>query len=176
MSRQLAKWGWGLALAIPFAGQAQAQVDLTVLDRDMVGPRAQVLVLGTMHLSGMPKEFDPKALDPLLDKLAAFKPDIITIEALPGEECDMAARNPTVYGTDYCSSTHAAKAATGLDVPAAIAEASKTLKTWPAQPSPRSVVVWCHCSWRPTTDRRPMCSGCSCWPPSVARATASTMH
>ena len=134
MSRQWAKWGWALALAVPFA--AQAQVDLTVLDRGMVGPRAQVLVLGTMHLSGMPKEFDPKALDPVLDKLAAFKPDIITIEALPGEECDMAARNQAVYGEDYCSSTEAAKKATGLEIPGAIAEVNKTLKAWPAQPTP----------------------------------------
>jgi hypothetical protein len=134
MSRQWAKWGWSLALAVPLA--AQAQVDLTVLDRDMVGPRAQVLVLGTMHLNAMPKEFDPKALDPVLDKLAAFKPDIITIESLSGEECDMAARNPAVYGEDYCSSTEAAKKATGLEIPGAIVEVSKTLKAWPAQPTP----------------------------------------
>lgn len=134
MSRQWAKWSWGLVLAMPFA--AQAQVDLTVLDRDMVGPRAQVLVLGTVHLSGMPKEFDPKALDPVLDKLAAFKPDIITIEALSGEECDMAERHQAVYGPDYCASTEAAKAAIGLDVPAAIVEVNKTLKAWPAQPTP----------------------------------------
>ena len=128
-----AKWNWTLALAIPLA--AQAQVDLTALDRDMVGPHAQVLVLGTVHLSGMPKEFDPKALDPVLDRLAAFKPDIITIEALSGEECDTAARNPAVYGTDYCAPTDVAKKATGLDIPAAIAEVNKTLKAWPAQPT-----------------------------------------
>ncbi len=133
MRRQWAKWGCGVALALPMA--AQAQVDLTVLDRDMAGPRAQVLVLGTVHLSGMPKEFDAKALGPVLDRLAAFKPDIITIEALSGEECDTAARNPTVYGPDYCASTEAAKQATGLDIPAAIAEVNKALKTWPAQPT-----------------------------------------
>lgn len=132
MGRQ--KWGWGLALAVPLA--AQAQVDLTVLDRDMAGPRAQVLVLGTVHLDAMPKEFDPKALEPVLDRLAAFKPDIITVESLPGEECDMAARNPTVYGEDYCLSSEAAKKATGLDIPEAIAEIGKTLKAWPAQPEP----------------------------------------
>lgn len=132
MSRQ--KWGWCLALAVPFA--AQAQVDLTVLDRDMAGPRAQVLVLGTVHLDAMPKEFDPKALAPVLDRLAAFKPDIITIESLPGEECDMAARNPAVYGEDYCISSEAAKKATGLDIPGAMAEVNKMLKAWPAQPTP----------------------------------------
>jgi hypothetical protein len=32
--------------------QANAQVDLTTLDRDMAGPRAQVLVLATPPVSG----------------------------------------------------------------------------------------------------------------------------
>lgn len=87
----------------------------------MAGPRAQVLVLGTMHLREMPASFKPAALDGLLDRLAAFKPAIITIETESGEECDMAARHPARYGADYCQSTQAALAATGLDMPAAIA-------------------------------------------------------
>lgn len=132
MGKRWAKWGWMLALAGPAV--AQAQVDLTVLDQDMAGPRAQVLVLGSVHLSGMPKDFRPESLDAVLDRLAAFKPDVITIEALSGEECDLAARHPTVYGSDYCADADAAKAATGLDVPAAIAEVNKTLKAWPVQP------------------------------------------
>lgn len=123
----------GLIAAIPFA--AQAQVDLGALDRDMAGSRAQVLVLGTVHLSGMPAGFNSAALDGVLDRLAAFKPAIITIETESGEECDLAARHAAKYGRDYCPSTDAAKAATGLDIPAALAEVDKTLKAWPAQPS-----------------------------------------
>ncbi|MDB5756438.1 MAG: hypothetical protein JWR56_2866 [Massilia sp.] len=127
-------WIWGLIVTFPFV--AQAQVDLTSLDRDMVGPRSQVLVLGTMHLNGMPAGFNPASLDGVLNRLAAFRPDIITIETESGEECDLAARHPAKYGPDYCAPTDAAKAATGLDVPAAIAEVNKTLKAWPAQPTP----------------------------------------
>lgn len=123
----------GLAAAIPFA--VQAQVDLGALDRDMAGPRAQVLVLGTVHLSGLPASFDRASLDGVLDRLAAFKPAIITIEAESGEECDLAARHPAKYGRDYCPATDAAMAATGLDVPAALAAVDKTLKAWPSQPS-----------------------------------------
>lgn len=48
------KWVWGTIASCVLAGQAAAQVDLSALDRDMVGPRAQILVLGTKHLSGMP--------------------------------------------------------------------------------------------------------------------------
>ncbi len=134
MGKRWVKWGWMVALAGP--AMAQAPVDLTVLDQEMAGPRAQVLVLGSVHLSGMPKEVKPESLDTVLDRLAAFKPDVITIEALSGEECDLAARHPIVYGSDYCAGANVAKAATGLDVPAAIAEVNKTLKAWPAQPVP----------------------------------------
>lgn len=124
----------GLLVALPLA--AQAQVDLTTLDRGMAGPRAQVLVLGTVHLRGMPANFDPASLDGVLERLAAFRPEIITIEDEPGEECDLAARHPAKYGPDYCPSTAAAQAATGLDAPAALQEAARTLKAWPAQPTP----------------------------------------
>lgn len=106
------------------------------LDRGMAGPRAQILVLGTTHLSGMPAGFDRASLDGVLDRLAAFRPDIITIEREPGEECDLAARHPAKYGADYCPSTQAAAAATGLDVPAALAAVDAALKTWPAQAAP----------------------------------------
>ncbi|MET3116008.1 hypothetical protein AAKU64_000211 [Undibacterium sp. GrIS 1.8] len=118
-------------VTLPLA--AQAQGDLATLDRDMVGPRSQILVLGTMHLNSMPKGFNPAALDGVLNRLAAFKPDIITVEDQSGEECDLAARHPAKYGAEYCDPTDVAKAATGLDVPAAMAEVDKTLKAWAAQ-------------------------------------------
>lgn len=123
---------WGLALALPLA--APAQVDLK-LDRGMTGPRAQVLVLGSVHLSELPEGFDPAKLQGLLDRLAAFKPDVITIESMTGEECDLALRHPTRYGTDYCPSTEVARKTTGLEVPAALAEAEKLLAEWPATPT-----------------------------------------
>ena len=131
------KWTTVMAsLAVAWSHAAQAQVDLASLDRDMTGPRAQVLVLGTMHLNAMPDGFDPAALDGVLDRLAAFKPGIITIETESGEECDLAARHPAKYGADYCASTELAKAATGLDVPAALAEVEQTLKAWPVEATP----------------------------------------
>jgi hypothetical protein len=129
------KWFGGLAMATSLPLTAQAQIDLTSLDRDMAGPRSQVLVLGTVHLNGMPPSFNPASLDGVLNRLAAFKPDIITIETESGEECDLAARHAGKYGENYCPSTEAARKSTELDVPAAMAEVDKTLKTWPAQPS-----------------------------------------
>lgn len=127
-------WIGGLVAAVPLA--VHAQIDLTVLDRDMAGPRAQVLVLGSIHLRYLPTTFKPASLDGVLNRLSAFKPDIVTIESQSGEECDLFARHPAKYGDPYnCTSVEAAKAATGLDIPAAIAEANQTLKTWPAHPT-----------------------------------------
>lgn len=127
---KLTKWICGAIAVLPVA--AQAQVDLTKLDEGMVGTRTQVLVLGTAHLSGL-KDLQPTALDGLLDRLAAYKPEIVTIEREPGDECDLAARQPVKYGADYCASTAAAKAATGLDIPDALTEITTTLRAWPAQ-------------------------------------------
>ncbi|ALN63555.1 hypothetical protein GLA29479_2689 [Lysobacter antibioticus] len=130
----------GLLIGLFGCGDAFAQVDLSTLDRRMAGPPTQVLVLGSVHLSGLPKDFKHDSLAPVIDRLAAFKPEVITIEAISGEQCDLAARHPAIYGAQgmapYCRKTDAAKAATGLDAPAAIAEAHKILKHWPAAPSP----------------------------------------
>ncbi|GAB2862961.1 DUF5694 domain-containing protein [Pseudoduganella ginsengisoli] len=127
-----------LLVATLLSTQALAQVDFASLTKDMPGQRSQVLVLGTMHLSGLPKDFKREALAPLLDKLAAFKPDIIAIEAISGEGCDLGLRHPSIYAdsvTTFCSDTKAAYQATGLDVPSAIAEMNTLLKNWPAQPA-----------------------------------------
>ena len=132
MTRTLCRLAGGLLLAMPLC--AFAQVDLSRLDDQMTGPKTRFLVLGTVHLSEQ-KDFKASSLAPLLDKLAAYQPQVITIEAISGEQCDLAARHASVYGKDYCRGTEEARAATGLDVPAAIAQVKTTLASWPKQPS-----------------------------------------
>lgn len=129
-----------LAACLPVA--AQAQLDLSTLDDAMPGPRTQVLVLGTVHLAqgDSADAFDPATLAPVLQRLEAFRPEIITVESMPGETCDLMARHPAVYdpegGASYCPDTAAAQSATGLDVPAAIAAVEQQLATWPDAPTP----------------------------------------
>lgn len=115
--------------------------DAPALDEAMPGPRTQVLVIGTVHLAqGDAKDFDPASLETVLQRLQVFAPQIITVEAMPGETCDLMARHPQVYDaqgrTNYCPDTAAARAATGLDIPAAIASVERQLADWPASPSP----------------------------------------
>jgi hypothetical protein len=129
-----------LFVLLACAGAAQAQVNLPALAHGMTSPRTQVLILGTAHLSNAPKGFQPQSLQPLLARLAAFQPDIITIEGISGKSCALMAQYPSIYNPEnlapFCVDTKAAKAATGLDVPAAIAAADQALHDWPAKPAP----------------------------------------
>ncbi|NIJ76213.1 hypothetical protein FHT08_001261 [Xanthomonas campestris] len=132
-------WLW-LALIVPCL--AQAQVDLSQLDAEMAAPRTQVLVLGSVHLSQLPKGSDIRAarLQPLMDRLAAYAPTIITTEDLSGETCDLMRRHPAVYlpedTTTYCPDTGEAARATGLDVPAALGQVRVALRSLPSAPTP----------------------------------------
>jgi hypothetical protein len=102
------------------------------------GPPTAVMVLGSPHLSGLPKSFDPTTLSLLLDRLAAWKPDRIIVEGISGQGCDMLRRHeaqiPDAAET-YCMDPAAAQAASGLDTPAALAEIDRRLAAWPAQPT-----------------------------------------
>jgi hypothetical protein len=119
-------------------GVAQAQVDLAALDHGMAGKRTEVLVLGTAHLSNAPKGFQIASLQPLLQKLQTFRPDIIAIENISGEDCALMKQYSAIYVPEnvapFCLGTDAAKAATGLDQSAAVVAVHAAMKTWPAHP------------------------------------------
>ncbi|WP_225421092.1 DUF5694 domain-containing protein [Sphingomonas parva] len=105
---------------------------------EIAGAPTQILVLGSPHLSGMPPGFRAELLEPLLARLAAFRPQVITIEALSGSDCDMLQRFPALYGSayqDFCRGTAEAQKATGLSVAEALDAIDKTFATWPAAPS-----------------------------------------
>ncbi|MGL6289432.1 MAG: DUF5694 domain-containing protein [Silanimonas sp.] len=128
-----------IALFASASFASAAAVDLSAFEADIDGPRTRILVLGSPHLSGMPDAFKPESLEPLLDRLARFEPAIITIEAVSGEGCDQLQRHIALYpdaAADYCWDTDAAQRATGLDVPAALAEVEKTLAEWPTDATP----------------------------------------
>lgn len=129
------------ALALLLGGGPAAAADPSTVDAGLRGEPTRVLVLGSMHLAqdGAPVP-DAAALAPLLAKLAAFAPDVVAIEAMPGETCDLMRRHAAAYdaaGIDrFCPDTAAARAATGLDVPAALAAVDAALAAWPAAPTP----------------------------------------
>ncbi|MEN5209570.1 DUF5694 domain-containing protein [Stenotrophomonas terrae] len=138
-------WGRGvvtgslLALAM-LAQTAQAQrFDPGAHKGPQQGVQNEVAVLGTMHLARLPETFDPSSLAPLIDRLAAWRPQAIAIEVVSGQQCDTLRRYPVRYAltvNDYCPDLSAAAKATGLDVAAANAAADTMLAAWPAQPTP----------------------------------------
>ena len=52
----------------------------------VAGPITKIATLGSVHLGEFGTSFDPATLEPLLSKLAAFNPTIITHEGLSGEQ------------------------------------------------------------------------------------------
>jgi len=98
------------------------------------------MVLGSPHLSGLPDSFRPEMVEPLVARLVEWHPTAIAIENSSGLLCDAMRRQPARQDADtiesYCFDTTAAGKASGLDVPAANAEADKMLEDWPADPSP----------------------------------------
>ena len=103
------------------------------------GAPNEVLVLGSPHLSGLPDTFRPELLEPLLDRLAAWRPTAISTENLSGLQCDSLRRYAYRYAStapDYCYDPTVAGEAAGLDVPAANAEVERLFAQWPDAPSP----------------------------------------
>jgi hypothetical protein len=110
----------------------------TLTDRP-AGPPNEVVVLGTPHLSGLPDSFRPAMVEPLLERLARWRPTVIATEDMSGARCDDLRRRPAQDADTikrYCYDPTAAGEATGLDVLAAEAEMDRTLAAWPATPSP----------------------------------------
>ncbi len=130
-------------LSLVFSGMAVAQghrpdFNPSQLKGPLTGVQNEVLVLGSPHLSQMPATFDLSKLQLLNDRLAAWRPQAIAIEALSGMQCDFLRRYPHRYKdtvTSYCWDPAPARLATGLDVPAATVQAEQLLATLPAAPS-----------------------------------------
>jgi Family of unknown function (DUF5694) len=108
-----------------------------------VGQATQILVIGTPHLSGTPDNFDAAVLEPLLQRLEAFRPDAIAIEALPGRTIDQMWQYresyPQVaqqYGGRSMALSGVTRGYLGMDMAQADAEIRRTLAAWPASPTP----------------------------------------
>lgn len=132
-----------LLVSMAFAGHAAAQhyrpdFDPSAFKGAASGPANELLVLGSPHLSALPPSFVPANLRLVNERLTAWRPDAIAIEALSGPQCDHLRHYPGRYKDTvetFCWDPAPAKAATGLDVAAATAETERLLAAWPASPS-----------------------------------------
>lgn len=125
------------ASGVPAFGQTPA-LDPRSWRGQHVGKPTEVLTIGSPHLAQLPKPVTAEMIAPLIDKLAAFKPEIITHEGISGEQCDVLRRYPARYPEmfeTYCFDAEAAEKATGLTVAAAMAAVETSLSTWPTTPT-----------------------------------------
>lgn len=125
-----------IAALVLAASPAMAQSPLGQ-NPPVAGVRSKVMTLGTFHLSEV-QPFDARWLEPLMGKLAAFRPNIITVEGVSGEQCAMMKANPDRYAEafeSYCWDLTEIEKATGYSSAAANAEIRKTLGHWSANPT-----------------------------------------
>lgn len=134
---------WLLVAGLAGSAIGQRPFDPADYRERLAGQPTEILVLGTPHLSGTSESFDPSVLEPLLERLARFQPDVIAIEALSGQAVSALWQYRAVYGDTAASyggrilmMAASAGVGTGLDMPEAEAEARRLLRTWPRAPTP----------------------------------------
>ena len=105
--------------AVSFLAQAAAPLPADLVD--IVDEAAQergdltpVLVLGTSHLSSLPKNFPLERFDPLLDELEEWAPEAIAVEGIDGVQCDNLRLFDPGNADTYCPDPGPARAALGV--------------------------------------------------------------
>lgn len=116
----------------------EPELDLRGVDPALTVPPTQIMVLGTTHLSGYKDDLSLDDLEPLLERLEAYAPDIITIESSPGMTCQRARAYPREhdgYADYYCFDGESYRAESGLSLPEGSFLARKALLDWPDIPT-----------------------------------------
>ena len=115
-------------------------IDFSGVQDPMGGEPTRALVLGTQHFSQLPEgAFEPHHMDLVLDRLQAFAPDIITIEAINGRGCEALRQYDALHpgvADQYCIDPAPALQALGLSFPEAVLAMEATLANFPDQPTP----------------------------------------
>lgn len=101
----LAALTW-LSIALPLRAEPIANVNGL--------PPGEILIIGTRHLSAMKGEYDPSILAALLDRLEKFKPDLIAVEALRGEDIAAMELRPTRHNEALYPYAYAQRALGGM--------------------------------------------------------------
>lgn len=112
--------------------QVAAAVDIADEAARQRGHKVQIAVLGTTHLREAPEALTRQdRFAPLVERLAAFKPDLVAVESIAGAQCDYLRAYEFAYedtAKTYCTDPTAARALLKLDGVAAEREIEKTLE------------------------------------------------
>ena len=108
------------------------------MDPDLTVPTTQVMVLGTAHLSRYKDKLTQDDLEPLMERLETYAPDIITVENSSGMTCSRVRAYPLEHdkiADSYCFDGAPYRAESGLAVAEASFKARKMLLDWPEAPT-----------------------------------------
>ena len=126
-----------IALTLAACSQKDS-INFSGVDPDLTVAPTQIMVLGTTHLSNYRDDIALDDLDPLLDRLAAYAPDVITIENSSGMVCNRVRAYPREhvgYADSYCFDSADYREESGLSVSEGSFKARNALKTWPQSPN-----------------------------------------
>lgn len=116
----------------------ESGLDFSGVDPELAVPPTQIMVLGTAHLSNYENDLYLDDLEPLLERLEVYAPDIITIESSPGMTCQRAKSYPREhagYADFYCFDGRPYRAESGLSVSEGSFQARQALLAWPVTPT-----------------------------------------
>jgi len=116
----------------------ESGLDLSGVDPGLTVPPTQVMVLGTAHLNNYENDLSLDDLEPLLVRLEAYAPDIITVEGSPGMTCQRARSYPREhvgYAHVFCFDGEPYRTESGLSVSQASFQAREALLDWPDRPT-----------------------------------------
>ena len=121
----------GALLSMPV--MAQPALDLRGVDEALASEPTKVMVLGSAHLGGN-ENVTSDTLTPLIGRLANFDPQIIAIEAVPGETCEMMRSYASEYQKairQYCNNVERYRDESGMTAAQAANHIRITLAQWP---------------------------------------------
>jgi len=108
------------------------------VDPALTVPPTQIMVLGTVHLSNYREDLTLDDLDPLLDRLDAYAPHVITIETSSGMTCNRVRAYPLEHAgiaESYCFDGAPFRKESGLTTDEGSFKALMLLKDWPDAPT-----------------------------------------
>ena len=104
----------------------------------VAGPHTSMLTLGSTHLSRHSDQWKTAWLEPLLARLVAWRPQVITVEQLSGAQCETMRNDPGRYAESfdtYCWDVTAYQRSLKMTQAEAEAEAERRLAAWPSSPT-----------------------------------------
>ena len=118
---------------------ASPGLDFSGVQEPLGGEPTRALVLGSPHLRQLPEgAFEPAHIELVLDRLEAFEPQIIAIEAIDGRGCEALRQYDALHpgvAERYCWDPAPGLEALGLTFPEAVLAMEETLADFPTEPT-----------------------------------------